>query len=74
MEPRPGAITQLLLAWQDGDERAKEKLFALLYEDLRQIARAQRDQWQGNHTLNTTALLHPAISKNSTIDISEMFC
>ena len=53
-----GVVTQLLAAWQAGDETAKNKLFALLYEDLHQIAREQRNKWQGSGTLNTTALLH----------------
>ena len=53
-----GDVTQLLNAWRAGDETAKDQLFALLYEDLRLIAREQRNKWRGSSTLNTTALLH----------------
>ena len=53
-----GVVTQLLAAWRAGDETAQERLFALLYRDLHQIAHEQRKKWRGNSTLNTTALLH----------------
>jgi hypothetical protein len=32
-------VTQLLLAWNDGDERALEKLVPIVYEELRRLAR-----------------------------------
>ena len=31
-----------------------------LYGELRQLARGHRARWRGNHTLNTTALVHEA--------------
>ena len=58
MVPEGGIVTQLLVAWRAGDETAKDELFALLYEDLRLIAREQRGKWRGSNTLNTTALIH----------------
>ena len=58
MGPSVGVVTQLLVAWREGDETAKDQLFALLYEDLHQIAHEQRKKWRGSSTLNTTALLH----------------
>ena len=65
MEPSKGAVTELLVAWRAGDETAKNQLFALLYEDLYQMARQQRDRWRGSNTLNTTALLHELFLKLS---------
>ena len=61
----PGTITRLLVAWQAGDEVAKDQLFALLYEELHQIARQQRKAWRNGSTLNTTALLHELYLKLS---------
>ena len=65
MGPEGGAITQLLVAWQAGDETAKDQLFAFLYQDLHRIAHKQRNRWRGSSTLNTTALLHELYLKLS---------
>lgn len=42
---------------------AVDQLFTLLYDELRELARRQRRRWQGDYTLNTTALLHEAYLK-----------
>jgi RNA polymerase sigma factor (TIGR02999 family) len=57
------AFSQLLVAAQRGEAAALEACFPLVYEELRAIARRQRRAWQGNSTLNTTALLHEAYLK-----------
>ncbi len=55
---RPGEVTLLLGAWGSGDRAAADRLFALLYEELRRIAhRALADQ-RHEATLQTTALVH----------------
>ncbi len=41
-----------------GDPTAFSGLFALVYESLRDVARRRRRRWQGDETLNTTALIH----------------
>jgi RNA polymerase sigma factor (TIGR02999 family) len=56
-------LSELLIAAQRGDAAALEACFPLVYEELRAIARKQRRAWQGNSTLNTTALLHEAYLK-----------
>lgn len=61
MHERP--ITRLLEAAQAGDPSATERLFAAIYDELKRVARAQRRRWQGNETLNTTALIHEAFLK-----------
>jgi RNA polymerase sigma factor (TIGR02999 family) len=38
-------------------------LFALVYDELHALAHRQRRRWQGDHTLNTTALVHEAYVK-----------
>ena len=55
---RPGEVTHLLGAWGGGDRAAADRLFAILYEELRRIAhRALADQ-RHEATLQTTALVH----------------
>lgn len=56
-------ITQLLQLASSGDRDARDSLFEVVYEKLRAIARAHRRNWSGNHTLNTTALIHEAYLK-----------
>lgn len=56
-------IVQLLEALDAGDEGALDRLFPLVYDELRRVARARRREWQGDFTLNTTALLHEAYVK-----------
>jgi len=54
----PGEVTRLLGAWGDGDRAAADRLFALLYDELRRLAhRALADQ-RHEATLQTTALVH----------------
>ena len=48
---------------QDGNAAVLDELFALLYEELRTIAHRQRRRWQGDDTLDTTALVHEAYLK-----------
>jgi RNA polymerase sigma factor (TIGR02999 family) len=56
-------ITQLLLAAGRGHDGALDEVFASVYPRLRQLARSRRRGWQGNHTLDTTALIHEAYLK-----------
>ena len=53
-------VTQLLLAWSDGDAAAVDNLLPLLYAELhRQAERAMRREGE-QHTLQATALVHEA--------------
>ncbi len=56
-------ITTMLEAVRDGDRDAIDALFPVLYGELRRLAQAQRNEWRGEHTLNTTALVHEAYLK-----------
>ncbi len=54
-------ITQILLAWQRGDEEAPARLLPLVYSELRKIARARmRAESPGYQTIETTDLIHEA--------------
>ncbi len=60
----PGQITQLLTGWKNGEEAAENELFALLYNELRDMARRQRSSLHGAaETLNTTAVIHEVYLK-----------
>ncbi|HSR41134.1 MAG TPA: ECF-type sigma factor [Longimicrobiales bacterium] len=56
-------LAPLLDRLRDGDEGALDELFPLVYAELHRLARRQRRGWDGNETLNTTALLHEAYLK-----------
>lgn len=54
----PGEVTRLLGAWGGGDLAAADRLFALLYEELRRIAHRALGDQRDEATLATTALVH----------------
>jgi RNA polymerase sigma-70 factor (ECF subfamily) len=57
----PADVTQLLVAWGRGDERALEQLVPHVYRELRALARRRmRAEGPGVQTLQTTALVHEA--------------
>lgn len=56
-------VTRLLNELQGGNEAAFDELFAVVYDELRSQAHRQRQSWQGDFTLNTTALVHEAYLK-----------
>jgi RNA polymerase sigma factor (TIGR02999 family) len=56
-------IPRLLAAVAVGDPAALDAVISLLYDELRLLARQQRRRWRGDHTLDTTALVHEAYVK-----------
>ncbi len=52
--------TELLLAWQQGDEAARNSLFELLYQDLRRVAGRVMSGDGNNISLQPTELLNEA--------------
>jgi RNA polymerase sigma factor (TIGR02999 family) len=56
----PGAVTELLRAWSDGDERALERLVPLVEAELRRLARGYMGRERRGHTLQVTALVNEA--------------
>jgi RNA polymerase sigma factor (TIGR02999 family) len=53
-------ITGTLLGCRSGDPEALDRLFPLVYDDLRRVARAQLQRERTDHTLGTTGLVHEA--------------
>ena len=58
--PLPGAVTELLRAWSDGDDGALEQLTPLVEAELRRLARGYMRRERRGHTLQTTAFVNEA--------------
>lgn len=58
--PQQGTVTALLERLAAGDRHAFDELLPLVYDELRELAHRRRRHWQGDETLNTTALVHEA--------------
>jgi RNA polymerase sigma factor (TIGR02999 family) len=56
----PGAVTQLLRAWSDGEDGALERLTPLVEAELRRLARAYMRRERRGHSLQPTALVNEA--------------
>ena len=56
-------VTQILSAIQQGDTRAADQLFPLVYDALRQLAAAKLAHEAPGQTLQATALVHEAYLK-----------
>jgi len=56
-------VTRRLSDLQSGKTGAVDQLFAPVYDILRGLAKTQRARRHGNHTLNTTALVHETYLK-----------
>ena len=54
------SITQLLVAWSEGDRAALDELIPLVHNELRRIARNYMRGERKGHTLQTTALINEA--------------
>ena len=60
--PSSDSVTALLAAARDGDASALDRVYALVYEELRRLARAVRQGGSGS-SVTTTALVHEAYLK-----------
>jgi RNA polymerase sigma factor (TIGR02999 family) len=59
-ESDASGISELLRAWGAGDLEARDRLFALVYRDLKERAAAYLRRERRDHTLQTTALVNEA--------------
>ena len=55
-----GVVTDLLLELRSGDRTALDRLFPVVYDELRRVAHRQLTAERGDHTLGTTGLVHEA--------------
>lgn len=56
----PLEVTELLQAWSQGDVAARDRLFPLVYQELRRRASDRLRRERPGHTLQATALVHEA--------------
>lgn len=54
----PHALTGLLRDWRAGDQEAANRLMELIYGELHRMASREMRREHGEHTLQTTALVH----------------
>jgi RNA polymerase sigma factor (TIGR02999 family) len=60
MDGSPNEVTQLLVAWSNGDQAARDRLMSVVYEELHRLARRYMRRESPSHTLQTSALVNEA--------------
>ena len=60
MDPVPHEVTQLLVAWGNGDEVARDELMSVVYQELHRLAHNYMKRESPGHTLQTSALVNEA--------------
>lgn len=63
LDLEPGEFTSLLRKWSEGDEHALQVLTPIVYEQLRNLARANFSRERHQVTLQPTVVLHEAYLK-----------
>ena len=56
-------ITGILKEWSSGDESAVDRLFPLVYDELRRLARAYMNRERRGHTFQPTELVNEAFMR-----------
>ena len=60
MTTSPDKVTQMLVAWGNGDQAALDNLMPLVYEELHRLAHHYMSRERPGHTLQTSALVNEA--------------
>jgi len=68
MASDPHDVTELLQAHAQGDQTALDRLFARVYDELRQMARGRMRHERPDHTLGATELVHEAFFRLVRLD------
>ena len=63
-------LTELLQAWNGGDESARDKLVPLVYDELRRLAGHYMQRERAGHTPQATALVNEAFLRLFAGDLS----
>lgn len=63
METSPHDVTQLLIAWSNGDQAARDQLMSAVYPELHRLAHHYMKRESPGHTLQTSALVNEAFLK-----------
>jgi len=51
-------FTSMLIEWRQGNQAARDEVFAMVYQELRRLAQYYLKQERPNHTLQATALVN----------------
>jgi RNA polymerase sigma factor (TIGR02999 family) len=60
MTASPNQVTQLLAAWSNGDQAARDQLMPLVYDELHRLAHEYMNRERPGHTLQTSGLVNEA--------------
>src|SRR5687768_3789229 len=60
MDASPQDVTQLLVAWSNGNQAARDRLMSVVYDELHRLARRYMRRESPGHTLQTSALVNEA--------------
>lgn len=63
MTASPQDVTQLLVAWRNGDQDARDELMPLVYQELHRLAHHYMSRERPGHTLQTSALVNEAFMR-----------
>jgi RNA polymerase sigma factor (TIGR02999 family) len=58
--PSPESITQLLIEWRDGDEKALDRLMPLVFDELNRLAHRYMRRERPGHSFQTNDLVNEA--------------
>jgi RNA polymerase sigma factor (TIGR02999 family) len=72
MTPSSDNVTQLLIAWGNGDQSARDQLMTLVYEELHRLAHRCIRRERPGHTLQTSALVNEAFVR--LVDQTNVHC
>jgi RNA polymerase sigma factor (TIGR02999 family) len=65
------SVSSLLEGIRAGNRAAFDELLPLVYDELRLLAERQRCRWEGDQTLDTTALVHEAYLRLADVSAPE---
>ena len=60
MDPTKHEVTQLLTAWGNGNQAARDQLMSVVYQELHRLAHSYMKRESPDHTLQTSALVNEA--------------
>ena len=69
-ESTPNEVTQLLVGWRRGNERARDRLLTLVYDELHRRAEFYMRGERSDHTLQPTALVHEAYARMVNMELT----
>ena len=60
MDPSQHEVTQMLVAWSNGDQDVRDELMSVVYQELHRLAHHYMKRESPGHTLQTSALVNEA--------------